>query len=82
MDQLVAQNIEAVENEAEDARAVSGLERLCERFGGRLEAILPILETVDTIVVLPERIEDIAIFQKHADRSGKPLPDCLVNTAC
>ena len=79
VNELIAQNIEPVEDEAQDACTIACLEGLREGAGRGLEAILPILEPVNPIVVLPKGIEDIPVFHEHPNRAGKSLPQRLVD---
>jgi hypothetical protein len=81
VNKLIAQNIEPVEDEAQDACTIACLEGLREGAGRCLEAILPILEPVNPIVVLPEGIEDITVLHKHPNWAGEPLPQRFVDTA-
>ena len=52
MEQLIAQHIESVEDEAQHPGAVARLERLREGAGRSLEPILPVRETDDPVVLL------------------------------
>lgn len=69
MDQLVAQDVKPVKDEAQNANAVARLECLREAEGRCPELLLLVLEAVDPVVVLPERIEDVAIFHEHSHRA-------------
>lgn len=67
MYQLIAENIEAIENKAENARRVTSLKRLRKRASGGIETLFPILKAFNPIMMLPERAEDIVVFQKQPD---------------
>ena len=51
MHKLVAQDVQPVEDEAQDARGVLRLQGLGEAMGRGLETLLPVLEAVDAIVM-------------------------------
>src|SRR3546814_11994839 len=80
MDQLVAQDVEPVEYEAERSCRIAVLKRLCEGPRRRFEPRLPVLETGYAVVVLPERAEDVAVLHQEPHRSGETLPDRAVRT--
>lgn len=65
MDQLIAQDVKPIGNETQHLGSVARLECMCEGAGRYFEAIFPIREAVDPIVMLPERIEDLAVFHEH-----------------
>ena len=69
MDELIAQYVKPIENEAEYALGISALDCLRESTRGGLEAFLPIVESSDPVVVLPERIEDVAVVHQQPHRS-------------
>ena len=69
MDQLVAQDVKPVKDEAQNANAVARLECLREAAGRCPELLLPVLAAVDPVVMLPERIEDLAVFHEHPHRA-------------
>src|SRR3546814_5923525 len=81
MDQLVAQDVEPVEYEAERSCRIAVLKRLCEGPRRRFEPRLPVLETGYAVVVLPERAEHVAVLHQEPHRSGETLPDRAVDTA-
>ncbi|NRP31833.1 hypothetical protein XMV209_003108 [Aliiroseovarius sp. xm-v-209] len=80
MNELVAQDVEAIKHKTQNPRSVSSLKRLSEGSRGGFESFLPIVESIDPVVVLPKRIEHIAVFHEHPYWTGKPLPKRLVNT--
>src|SRR3546814_2941590 len=81
MDQLVAQDVEPVEYEAERSCRIAVLKRLCEGPRRRFDPRLPVLETGYAVVVLPERAEHVAVLHQEPHRSGETLPDRAVDTA-
>lgn len=81
MHQLVSQYIEPVEDETQHLRAVAGLKRLGEGAGRGPEPLLPVLETVDPVMMLPEGIEDVAVVEQQPHWPGESLPDGLVDAA-
>ncbi|KAF0170343.1 MAG: hypothetical protein FD162_3561 [Rhodobacteraceae bacterium] len=50
-----------------------------EGAGRSPEAIFPVREPVDPIVMLPERVENIAVLHQHPHWPGKPLPQRIVD---
>lgn len=46
---------------------------------GGIETVFPIFEAGNPVVVLPERIEDVAVVHQQPHRSRKALPDCPVD---
>lgn len=78
--QLVSQYIKPVENEAQHLGSVAGLKCLSETSRRRPELLLLIFETIDSVMVLPKRIENVAVIQKHLYRPGKSLPDRHVDS--
>src|SRR3546814_18571106 len=81
MDQLVAQDVEPVEYEAERSCRIAVLKRLCEGPRRRFEPRLPVLETGYAVVVLPARAEHVAVLHQEPHRSGDTLPAPAVDTA-
>ena len=69
MDDLVAKDVEPVEDEAKDADRVPLLEGAPEAALQRPEPLLPVLESFDPVVVRPEGGEHLPVVQEHSDGS-------------
>ena len=74
MDELVAKDIEPVEHEAQDLDGVPRPQGSRESTLRGPESFLPVFVPVDSVVVLPERAEHIAVVQKYADGSQEVVP--------
>src|SRR5690606_31586367 len=79
MDELVAKDVEAVKNKAENACGIPGLKCLGEGSDGGIETRLPVFIPIDPIVVLPKRIEHEPVVHEEPDGAGEPLPQGLVD---
>src|SRR3546814_15898350 len=80
MDQLVAQDVEPVEYEAERSCRIAVLKRLCEGPRRRFEPRLPVLETGYAVVVLPDRAAHVEVLHQETLRTGDTLPDRAFDT--
>lgn len=55
VDDLLSQDVEAVEDEAEHPSGIAGLEGVVEGAGRVAEGFLPVGISLDPVIVLPER---------------------------
>ena len=79
MDELVAKDVEPVEDEAQDEDGVPHLQGSPEAALRGPEPFFPVFEPGQSIVVLPERVEYIPVVQEHADGSREVVPDRVVD---
>ena len=64
MYQLIPQNIEPIEQDREDPGGVMIAQGMLDRGSAAFKLLLPIRMASDPILVLPERVIDIAIVQQ------------------
>ena len=79
VDELVAKDVEPVEHEAEYLDGIPRPQGSRESTLRGPESFLPVFVPVDSVVVLPERIEHKAVVQKHADGSREVVPYGVVH---
>ncbi|WP_156441512.1 hypothetical protein [Erythrobacter sp. CCH5-A1] len=80
MDELVAQDVEPIEQDRQDPDRVVLAQGVVDGKATALELVLPVLVSWHTVLMLPEGVVDIAILQKEADLLAEPLPDGIVDT--
>ena len=69
VDELVAEDVEPVELEAQDLDGIPRPQGSRESALRGPESFLPVFVPPGSVVVLPERVEHKAVVQKHADGS-------------
>ena len=79
MDELVAKDVEPVEHEAQDLDGIPHPQGSRESTLRGPESFLPVFVPADAVVVLLERVEHIAVVQKHADGSREVVPYGVVH---
>ena len=79
VDELVAKDVEPVEHEAQDLDGIPRPQGSRESTLRVPEPFPPVFVPADTVVVLPERVEHIAVVQKHADGSREVVPYGVVH---
>ena len=79
MNELIAEHIQPLEHEAEDAHGIPDLQGLHEATLGGLEPLRPVLEASDSVVMLPERVEYELVPEEYPDGPGEILPDGIVD---
>lgn len=79
MHELIAQDVKPIKEDRENPGGVMLAQGMIDRSPAPLKLLLPIRIARDTILVLPERVIDIAIVQKQSDFLAEPLPDGIVD---
>ena len=79
MNELVAKDVEPVEHEAQDLDGIPRPQGSRESMLRCPEPFIPVFVPTDSVVVLPERVEHIAVVQKHADGSREVVPYGVVH---
>ena len=81
VNELVTQDVEPVEQDREDPRRILGFHRMAACMPGPFEFLSPVLIASNTVVMLPEWSEHIAVIQKNADLLAETLPNHVVDPA-
>ena len=79
VDELVAKDLEPVQHEAQDLDGVPRPQGSRESTLRGSESFLPVFLPVDSVVVLPERVEHKAVVQKHSDGLREVVPYGVVH---
>jgi len=78
--QLVSQDVEPIEQDRQDPHRVVLTQGVIDGYATALEFVFPVLVAWRAVLMLPERMVDIAIVQKEADFLTEPLPNRVVDT--
>jgi hypothetical protein len=78
MDHLVSEYIQAIEYNGEDSNGLLLAQRLLCCHFAVFEFPFPLCLGEATIVVIPEWLKDIFVFDQQTNRAGKLGPDDLI----
>lgn len=79
MHQLIAQNVESVEQDRQYSGCVVLSQRVFHSSPAALKPLLPISVARDAILMLPKGMKDIAIVEEQPDLLTETVPDRIIN---